>query len=463
MTRAIPNVAIVGRTNVGKSTLFNAFAKRRIAIVEDRPGVTRDRNYTLIKHYGPSFTLIDTGGLVGEEDGSATREMLDSVREQTQIAIEQSDLVLVIFDGISGPQPHDADVVDLLRCSGKPVLWVVNKSEKPLAEVFAAEFYALGIDEFHCVSATHRMGLKELAEAIQGKLGEREVEPEQEKGVDLTIRVAVLGRPNVGKSTMINKILGEERLIASDVPGTTRDSIDTALNYEGQDYILIDTAGLRKKAKVAPQTLEKYGNLRTIRSLARCDVAVLVLDATQGMPGEQEQKIAALINERGRGVVLAVNKWDAIEKDHTTVMQYKNAVYHALHFVQYAPIVFTSAITGRRCHNVMEKVKEVYESLQLRLTTAELNRVLKRAFEKNPPPVHRGEPVKLYFATQTEVAPPTIVMFLNHPEGLKPSYHRYLKSFIRDEYPFEGVDIKLVVRKRTDKEQRKAEGELDQT
>lgn len=462
MTKEIPLVAIVGRTNVGKSTLFNAFAKRRLAIVEDCPGVTRDRNYVYVSHYGAPFTLIDTGGLVGEDDGTASADLLQLVRKQTEMAIEQADLVLAIFDGMAGPQPHDAEVVDILRRAKKKVIWVVNKCEAPLTATLSAEFYSLGVDDLTFVSATHRIGVNELAKSVQEKLAlDNPPSEETEQSVeqlpkDEFIHVAVLGRPNVGKSTLINKIIGEERLIASNMPGTTRDSIDTHMERDGQRYVMIDTAGLRKKSKVEALTLEKFGNLRTLRSLARCDVAVLVLDATQGMPSDQEQKIASLINERGRGLVIVVNKWDAIEKDHTTVQQYKEAVYHSLKFVNYAPIIFTSAITGRRCPNVLEEVKRVYQNTRMRLATSDLNRIIKKALEKNAPPVYRGEPVKVYFATQTEVAPPSIVMFVNYPAGFKPSYIRYLKTWIRDSYPFEGVDIKLILRKRTEKEQRRS-------
>ena len=456
MSQIIPVVAIVGRTNVGKSTLFNALAKRRLAIVQDRPGVTRDRNYALISQYGAPFTLVDTGGLVGEDEADAPSEILDSVQAQAQIAIEESDLVLAVFDGLCGVHPQDQEVVDVLRRSGRPVLWVINKCEKALNEVLAAEFYGLGLDEIFPVSAAHRIGINELVRKIQAQLGlaSEAVEKAGLGPVD-AIRVAVLGRPNVGKSSLVNKLLGQERLIISSMPGTTRDSIDSELTKSGQRYVLIDTAGLRKKARIEPLTVERFSNLRTLRSLARCDVAVLVMDATLGAPSDQEQKIASLIHERGRGLVLVVNKWDAIEKDHRTVKEYSDAVYQSLQFVRYAPIVFTSALSGRRCPNVLEKVKLVHENAHKRLATSELNKLLGRAMEHNPPPVHRGAPVKLFFATQIQVAPPTIVLFLNDPDGLRPSYIRYLQTWLRDAHPFEGVDVKFVKRKRTEKTQRK--------
>lgn len=451
MVRKIPVVAIVGRTNVGKSTLFNALARRRLAVVEDTPGVTRDRHYALIKGYGSPFTLIDTGGLVGEDEQGELAKIRKSVRAQTDIAIKECDLALVVFDGIAGPHSLDYEVVDELRRAGKSVLWVVNKCERPLNEVLAAEFYALGINEYVCVSAAHRLGVKELGAAISARVGGSITADGVED--DLRgIRVAVLGRPNVGKSSLINRILGEERLIASDVPGTTRDSIDVELTREGRDFVLVDTAGLRKRSKVDAGTIERFSNLRTLRTLAGCDVAVLVLDATQGAPSDQERRIAELIHERGRGFIIAVNKWDAVEKDHRTVHDFKELVYRELGFVRYAPILFISALSGRRCPLVLREAAQIFDEARKRIQTSKLNDVLQRIFRLRPPPVVRGDAVKLFFATQVSVAPPTILMFMNHPQELKPSYLRYVKAHLRKEFAFPGVDIKLEPRKRTEKQ-----------
>jgi len=455
MSRKVPVVAIIGRTNVGKSTLFNALAKRRIAIVENTPGVTRDRNYTLIKNYGAPFGLIDTGGLVGEEEEQVTG-MSQLVRKQADTAIQEADLVVVVFDGLHGPHALDHEVVDHMRRSGKPVLWAVNKCEQPQAGVLSAEFYALGLDELYCVSAAHRVGLQTLGKAIIEKLGIAEGKPSTE-APEKRVRIAIVGRPNVGKSSLVNKILGEERIISADAPGTTRDCIDIELTREGREFTLVDTAGLRRKAKVEAGTLERFSNLRSLKALVGCDIAALVIDATAGLPSDQDKKIAELIHERGRGFMIVVNKWDLVEKDHRTVKQFEDAIYRELPFARYAPMLFVSALTGRRCPNVLREAAQVYDAARQKIKTGELNKLLERIFQINPPPVVRGHPVRLYFATQVAVAPPTIVLFLNYPENVPASYLRYIKTHLRKIYPMEGVDIKFDLRKRTDKQHRKIE------
>ena len=451
-SKRIPTVAIVGRTNVGKSTLFNAFLGRRVSIVEDTPGVTRDRHYALIKRFEFPFTVIDTGGLVGEEGTG----LEDQVRNQAEIAIEEADLVICLFDGIDGIHPQDSDVVDILRRSGKPVLWTVNKCEKPLTQTYAAEYYQLGIDEIHFVSAAHQVGVTELAESIGEAL---EINPEEipdpEKTEETIIKVAILGKPNVGKSSLINRILGEERLVTSDIAGTTRDSIDAFLTRDGQKFQIVDTAGLRKKANVDHESVERYSNLHALKSLASCDVAVLVIDGSQGLPTEQDTKVAALVHERGRGFIIVVNKWDDVEKDHRTVKAFEEGIRGIMKFTPYAPILFVSALTGRRCPSILQKVKEVYLSSTTRIKTGPLNKVLGRAFEIKPPPVYRGAPVKMFFATQVSVAPPEIVVFLNHPDKLGFSYERYIKNSLRKEFPFEGTDIKIIFKRKKESEVRK--------
>jgi GTP-binding protein len=448
MSRKIPTVAIVGRTNVGKSTLFNTLTGRRISIVEDTPGVTRDRSYAVIKRFGFPFTLIDTGGLAGEQDA----RLEDSVIAQTKIAIEEADLVMAVVDALDGVHPIDHEVSDLLRKSKKTVLWVVNKCEKPNSADEATQFYALGIENYVCVSAAHKIGMDELGAAIKAGLPAKLVQPNREAEPDSKIRVAVLGRPNVGKSSIINKILGEERLVASPIAGTTRDAIDIELTRDGKDYVIVDTAGLRKKAKIEPDSIERMSTLRALKALAECDVAVLVIDASEGLPSEQEARIAGLAHERGRGLIVVINKWDLVEKDHRSVKQYTDAVYEILKFGRYAPILFVSALTGRRCPSILETVQKVYEESTKRIPTSEVNKIFERAFTRKPPPVHRGQPVKLYFVTQSEVQPPTFVLFVNNPSRLNFSYERYLKNVLRDHYAFEGTDVKIVLRKRTSKE-----------
>ncbi len=452
-SRKIPIVAIVGRTNVGKSTLFNALVGRRISIVQDKPGVTRDRNYHFITRFGFPFTLIDTGGLSGEQEDS----LQDAVRVQADIAIEEADLVVAIFDGIDGLHPMDNEVVDRIRKSEKPVLWVINKSESPKAEMGSGEFYGMGIDSLIFVSAAHLIGIKELAEAIREKLGANVTAEDNRVDEKDAIRIAILGRPNVGKSSLVNRILGEERVIASPTAGTTRDTIDIRLTRDSQKYIIVDTAGLRKKARVDDMTVERFSNLRTLRALVMCDVAVIVLDATQGLPSEQDAKIAGLIHERGRGLIIVINKWDAIEKDHKTAKSFEDAVYEVFKFARYAPILFVSAVTGQRCPHILKKAKEVHDNSQLRIQTSELNRILENAFHRKPPPVYRTEPIKLFFSTQVSVQPPTFVLFVNHPRKVGFAYERYLKNAIRKEYPFEGVDIKINFRKRSEKADRAAQ------
>lgn len=462
MTEKIPTIAIIGRTNVGKSSLFNALVGKKVSIVEDFPGVTRDRNYSLVSRFGFPFTLIDTGGLVGEEESNPLHI---AVREQCEVAIQEADLVLCVFDGIHGVHPLDAEVVDHVRRSGKPVIWIANKCEQPVTQSAAAEFYSLGFDDLLFVSAAHKHGIKELAEAIRVALGATvapvALEPRTTTEAENTIRVALIGKPNVGKSSLLNRIIGEDRVVTSDIPGTTRDSIDVVLTRDGQRYEFVDTAGLRKKAKVADESVEESGNIRTLRALAKCDVAVLVLDATIEAITEQDTKIAGLVHERGRGLIIVVNKWDAVEKDHRTVHDFTQMVLSGLKFAQYAPILFVSALSGRRCPSILETAKEVFLGTKVRVQTSDLNRILGRAFSSKPPPVYHGEPIKLYFATQIGTAPPSFVLFVNHPKRLNFSYERYLKNILRQHYPFPGLDIKLIFKKRTSKEDRRETGRED--
>lgn len=438
MSHADKVVAIVGRTNVGKSTLFNALAKKRVAVVENYPGVTRDRHYMLVQHFECPFTLIDTGGLVGEDENP----LAHAVRAQAEAAVKESDLVLAVFDGMHGVHPYDDEVVKYLRSTDKPVLWVINKCERPLTQVYAGEFYALGVDELHFVSAAHRLGIKELGQAICQRLKSGPAKEANASKED-TIKVAIVGKPNVGKSTLVNRILGQQRMVTSPLPGTTTDSIYNEIKRDAQSYELIDTAGMRKHAKARGLGLEEFCTLRTLKAIAECDVAVLLLDATQGLPSEQDARIAGLIHERGKGLVIVVNKWDALEKDTHTAKNFRGAIYEVFKFASYAPILFVSALQGTRCPTILSKVKKVHLAGKVRLEEADLNKLLAFAFERNPAPAYHGQPVRFIAARQIGESPPRFELAVSNPKGLNFSYGRYLKNAIRGKFDYLGSDLKL--------------------
>jgi GTP-binding protein len=448
MGERVPVIAIIGRTNVGKSTLFNALAGRRIAVVEDTPGVTRDRNYHLTRKFGVPLTVVDTGGLVGEEETT----LQDAVRIQAELAIAEADLILAVLDGKYGPHPLDGNVVERLRRSGKPVLWVINKTEKEAWALQAGEFYSLGLDELQLVSAANNIGIKELAKTIIARLGlNTEALVEEETETDKPIRVAIVGRPNVGKSTLINKLLGEERLVASNLPGTTRDTVDVEIAREGQRFTLVDTAGLRRRSKVEDESVERFANLRSLNALAECDVAVLVIDAEEGVPTDQDIRIGTLIHERGRAFVIAVNKWDAVEKDDKTAKHYEEMVYASFNFARYAPVIFISAKTGKRCPTLFDKVKEVYEGSRQMVEQEQFEEALTNAVRANLPPVYHGRPIKFMSGEQISSNPPTFEVVVNYPRALTDTYIRYLKGKLRETFPFPGSDIRLFFRKKTRK------------
>ena len=450
MNKAIPTIALVGRTNVGKSTLFNLLAGEELAIVENHHGVTRDRNYITLYNYKHPFTLVDTGGMVGEEQ----TEMAEAVRLQTEIAIHEADLILAMFDGKDGLHPLDHQVVDALRKSKKKIIWVANKCEKDEHKLRANELYALGVEDLQIISAAHNDGIKQLMKQIWTDLDMLDNEKIElaEDDEKRPLRVAIIGKPNCGKSTFLNKLLGQDRLITSDISGTTRDSINTFLTREGREFMLIDTAGLRRMKNIEEKTLEQISTFRTLRALAMCDVALLFVDATQGEPSDQDAKMAELVHKRGKGLVIVINKWDAIEKDNKTSKQYEETVYDVFRFCNYAPIVFISALTGRRCPAVLQKAAEIFDQAKARISTGDLNRMIGRAIVKNLPPVYRGEPLKIPYVTQTGTRPPTFILFCNNPAKVPDSYVRYLKNTIREHYPFPGYDLKLILKKKTSKQ-----------
>lgn len=483
---ALPTICIVGRTNVGKSTLFNALAGRRKAVVKDQPGVTRDRYYEVVTRFDFPFALVDTGALVGEED----LVLHESVKAQTQLAMKQSDLILVVFDGLHGLHPLDSEVVDLVRQMEKPVIYIANKCEKPASAITATELYGLGLEEILPLSAAHRRGIKELLARIESLVGPSDLVQELADGedenyevaeegdelrqpaVDTTegddaleipeepavaleedsnraINIAIIGKPNVGKSTFVNRLLGEERMITSPIAGTTRDSIKSDLTRNGQRFEIVDTAGLRKKAGVRDGSVERFSNIRTLRSLAQSDVAVFLLDASEGVPTEQDAKIVGLAHEKGKSLVIVVNKWDLIEKDPRIAESYRQAIRAVFKFAAYAPVIFVSALTGQRCLAVFDEVSKVFAASRIRLSTADVNKIFTEAFLSKPPPVYRGVPIKLLYATQAATNPPTFAVFVNHPERLRFNYERYLKNTVRKKFPFPGCDIRILFRRRS--------------
>lgn len=438
-----PVVAVVGRPNVGKSTLFNALAGDKIAIVKDSPGITRDRIYADINWLNYSFTLIDTGGI--EPDSSDI--ILSQMREQAQIAIDTADVILFMTDVKQGMVDADAKVADMLRRAQKPVILVVNKVDNyqtMMADVY--EFYNLGIGDPFAISAANRTGIGDLLDEVVKFFPEATEEEED----DDRIRVAIVGKPNVGKSSIINKLLGENRLIVSDIAGTTRDAVDTEVKYNGKEYIFIDTAGLRRKNKIK-EDLEHYMIIRTVSAVERADIVVLVIDATEGVT-EQDAKIAGIAHDRGKGIIIAVNKWDAIEKNNKTVNEFSAKVRQILSFMPYAEIMFISAITGQRLPKLYEMIDVVNENQSLRVATGVLNEIMAEAVVMQQPPSDKGKRLRLYYITQVSVKPPTFVIFVNDKELMHFSYTRYIENQIREAFGFRGTSLKFIIRERKEKE-----------
>ncbi len=439
-----PVVAIVGRPNVGKSTLFNALAGEKISIVKDTPGVTRDRIYADVTWLDKEFTMVDTGGI--EPDSSDV--ILSQMREQAQIAIDTADVIIFITDVRQGLQDADSKVADMLRRSGKPIVLVVNKVdnfEKYMPDVY--EFYNLGIGDPVPISAASRLGLGDMLDIVAQHFPEGSAQEEE----DDRPRIAIVGKPNVGKSSIINRLLGENRVIVSDVAGTTRDAIDTEIIHNGKPYIFIDTAGLRRKSRIKEE-LERYSIIRTVTAVERADVVLMVIDAVEGVT-EQDAKIAGIAHERGKGIIIVVNKWDAIEKNDRTMREYDKQIRQVLSYMPYAEIMYVSAATGQRLVKLYDMIDMVIENQTLRIATGVLNEIMTEAVAMQQPPSDKGKRLKLYYITQVSVKPPTFVIFVNDKELMHFSYTRYLENKIREAFGFRGTSLKFFIRERKEKEQ----------
>lgn len=441
-----PVIAIVGRPNVGKSTLFNRLLGERTAIVQDQPGTTRDRIYGDAEWSGRHFTVVDTGGLLVAADTTAsTEEMYQQVREQAEHAIEEADLLLFTLDVASGITAADQEVADILRRTEKPVVVVANKADTQAREDSAIEFYELGMGEPITISAYHGRGVGDLLDRVVSLLPPAAEGDEEETAA---IRIAIVGRPNVGKSRLLNAILGQERSIVSDVPGTTRDPIDTELEWNGFELVLVDTAGIRRRGKVEPG-IEQYSVIRTLRAISRADVVLLLFDAVEGITA-QDEHIAGYVLEESKGLVLVVNKWDLIEKDGNTMREYITEFRQRLQFLSWAPIVFISAKFSQRIPTVLEAAIKVAGAREQRVTTANLNRLMKEAVAAHEPPSKPRKWLKFLYATQADVRPPTFVFFVNDAKQVQFGYRRYLENRLREQFGFEGTPIRLVFRNRQD-------------
>ena len=427
-----PIVAIVGRPNVGKSTLFNVLAGEKISIVQDTPGVTRDRIYADINWLDYNFTLIDTGGIEPESDNI----ILKSMREQAEIAIETADVILFMTDVRQG----------MLRRSKKPIVLVVNKVdsfEKFMPDVY--EFYNLGLGDPHPISGSSRLGIGDMLDEVVSHFNESAKDDTE----DERPRIAIIGKPNVGKSSIINKLLGEDRVIVSDIAGTTRDAVDTEIVRNGREYVFIDTAGLRRKSKIK-EDIERYSIIRTVSAVERCNVAVLVIDATEGIT-DQDAKIAGIAHDRGKGMIIAVNKWDAIEKNDKTIYKFTEEIRNKLSYMPYAELLFISAQTGQRLPKLFETIDAVIENHSLRIATGVLNEIMSEAVAMQQPPSDKGKRLKLYYITQVSVKPPTFVIFVNDKELMHFSYTRYIENRIRESFGFRGTPLKFIIRERKEK------------
>ncbi|MBI5142670.1 MAG: ribosome biogenesis GTPase Der [Nitrospirae bacterium] len=432
-------IAIVGRPNVGKSTLFNRIVGRRTAIVENLAGITRDRNYADASWEGRGFILIDTGGVVPE---ASTDAMTSEIRRQALLAIEEADVILHMVDGRDGVMPDDIEIANLLRASAKPVIHVVNKVDGPRQEDAATEFYALAPDELFMLSALHGRGLDDILDRIIDFAQETEHE---EAAADMP-RIAVVGKPNSGKSTLVNALIGKDRLITSPVAGTTRDSIDTECRYHGKPYLLIDTAGLRKKSRIE-ESVEYYSVVRTVKSIERADIALILIDAVEGFT-EQDQKVAGIVHEAGKGVIFLVNKWDIAERSDDALLDFTKTIRNSAFFLAHAPVLSISALTRQRITKVFPLIDEIMAQRRKRIPTARLNEFVARLTAEQAPPLLNGKIVKIQYMTQVETAPPSFSIFANKPQGITPAYIRFVERKLREEFGFAGTPIRLFLKKR---------------
>lgn len=441
MSKKKPIVAIVGRPNVGKSTFVNRLVGARQSIVDDMPGVTRDRIYFDVEWQHKYFTVIDTGGIIPGDDD----EIMLSIFDQAQIACDEADKIIFLVDGKDGVHPADEDIANILRKSKKPIYLVVNKIDSIQASPMTADFYSLAIGEPMAISALHGSGgVGDLLEVIT-----EDFVQEDENVKEDTIKIAIVGRPNAGKSSIVNSLLNEERVIVSDVSGTTRDSIDSKIVYKKKDFVIIDTAGIRKKAKV-DWGVEKFAVDRAIRSIRECDIAVLIIDATEGI-SDQDKKISALITEAGKGIIIAVNKWDLVEKDNHTMSQFEKKISNDIPFLEYAPKIYISAVTKQRLNQIFDKSIEVYEQAIKRVSTGILNKIVNEAYAMNPPTTIKGKRLKILYSTQINTQPPTFVLFTNNGDLMKDHYKRYLEKKLREAFGFFGTPIRISTRERSGK------------
>ncbi len=443
MSKAI--VAIVGRPNVGKSTLFNLLANKRISIVEDTPGVTRDRLYATAEWLDKEFMMVDTGGI----ETMNNDVIAVSVRQQAEIAIREADVILFVCDARTGITNEDQEVANILRRSQKPIVLVVNKADSPKQEMGIFEFYNLGIGEPVPISAANHLGLGDMLDAVVEKFPSTVTSGEEQDEDE--IKVALIGRPNVGKSSIFNCLVGQERSIVSDVAGTTRDAIDTPVTIDKQKYLFIDTAGMRRKARI-DEPIEKYSVIRSLRAVDRSDVILMVIDAVEGVT-EQDKKIVGYVHEAGKGVILVVNKWDLYKKDNSSTLRYTEELRKELVFLQYAPVVYVSALTKQRIHRLPEVISYVAEQNAMRISTSVLNQVINDATAINPPPTDKGKRLKILFSTQVKTKPPTFVIFVNYPEIMHFSYQRYLENKLRESFGFEGTPLNLIIRAKNEEDE----------
>ena len=438
-----PLVAIVGRPNVGKSTLFNKIVGKRIAIVEDTPGVTRDRIYADADWLNYKFTLIDTGGIEPESEDIIAKQM----RRQAELAIETANVIVFIVDGRAGITAADEEVADMLRRCKKPIVLVVNKVDHPKFEDTVYDFYSLGIGTPISISAEQGLGIGDMLDEVVA--GFEAIEDEDE---NKNIGIAVVGRPNVGKSSLVNALLGQERTIVSNIPGTTRDAIGSPFTWRENEYTLIDTAGIRRKRSIEDETVERYSVIRSLAAIRRCDIALIVVDAERGL-SEQDVRIAGYVHEEGKASVLIINKWDTIEKDTYTVEEFKKKMLVDLAFMSYVPMLFISAKTGQRVNKVMEIADYAYQQNTMRISTGKLNDIVNEAVTMNDPPVNNGRRLRIYYSTQVSIQPPTFVIFVNEPDLMHFSYRRYLENYIRKSFSLTATPIHLIIRKRGEKDE----------